>query len=365
MDYHVATSFYHPIFEITQGPFVSIYFETSPYGLDRQKNQINLKNAINKLDKHELSHFIDQLNELVDDVNFWNQVKSGLAILMTPDQNVIYFLPDPVKSSLHVGEMLHILPLLRHFQQLTEVQLLLLNREEFKIYQGTYHEVRPLAYPNDEPILSKDVLGTDTSQRYFSNAPGGRVQGDDGKSTLNDVDMMRYFQYVDKYVHDFVSKESQLPLVLVALPEYHSHFREISENEFLMKEGIKMDFSRFSNETLALQLENLMTPHIRNLLQSWRDRFRTAQANGQASDFVEDVLSAVIEKRVDTLFINRQKSLHGLLNLEDQTYLIDEKRENDLLNEIAILALKAKSKVLVLDEDEMPTPATCAIITRY
>ncbi len=367
MRYNVAKSFYHPIFDETEGPFVSIYFETSPFAQDRNKNQINLKNMISTLNQQhpELVAQSHQLTELLDDPSFWDQIKQGLAILMSPNENVVYFLPETLKSSLTIGDHFYILPLVRHYQQLNEVQLLLLNRENFKLFQGTYHKVEPLPYPNDEPITADEVLGTDTRQRYFSATPGGRMQGDDGKSGMDDVDMLRYFQYVDKYVNNYVSKVSKLPLILVALPEYHKTFREISENNFLFEQGIKMDFSGFTHDDLATQLGSLLIPYNQALLSGWVNKFNTGQANGSASDFIEDVLTAVLEKRVDTLLISHDSFLYGLINVEDQTYLVDESRSNNLSNEIAVLALKAKSRVLVLDEDMMPTKSPVAMIARF
>lgn len=366
MKYNVTTSFLPTLFSDKQGPFVSVYFDTTPFVTERSHHQIKLKNSISQLKKHNVeTHFTDELSTLLDDMTFWDQLRHGCVILMNQSENYVYFLEKSVPTMVKYGDQPYLLPLIHHFQQVMDVQCLLLNREEFKLYEGTFLRLHKMDFPTDDPITSKEVLGTETSERYFSNAPSGRMQGDDGKSTLEDVDMERYFNYVDKYVYDNISKHSKLPLILVALPEYHPVFRDISQNEFLFKHGIKMDWSRFSTDTLENQLETLMRPHVRDLTKDLRNRFKSLQANGQASDFTEDVIVSILEQRGETLMINKQSTLNGLLNTDDHTFLLDEHRTNDLRNELALLALNAKTKVLVLDEDEMPTTQPMAVITRY
>lgn len=49
------------------------------------------------------------------------------------------------------------------------------------------------------------------------------------------------FRISDNYL-----KPTKLPLILVALPEYHNLFRKISRNSFLLDEGIKTNYDMIS-----------------------------------------------------------------------------------------------------------------------
>lgn len=135
MNYQVESAFYHPLFEETENSIVLIYFETSPSSQNLSKHQIKLKNAISTIKDHmDTEYFVTQLEELIDDLTFWNQVKQGLVLLMSPTKNLIYFLSKPVSTMTIVDQCPYVIPLVRYFQQLKEVQLLLVNRRMFKVY---------------------------------------------------------------------------------------------------------------------------------------------------------------------------------------------------------------------------------------
>lgn len=135
MNYQKESAFYHPLFEETENSIVSIYFETSPSSQNLSKHQIKLKNAISTIKDHmDTEYFVTQLEELIDDLTFWNQVKQGLVLLMSPTKNLVYFLSKPVPTMTIVDQCPYVIPLVRYFQQLKEVQLLLVNRRMFKVY---------------------------------------------------------------------------------------------------------------------------------------------------------------------------------------------------------------------------------------
>ena len=56
------------------------------------------------------------------------------------------------------------------------------------------------------------------------------------------VDTEKYFRYVDDFVTENYSKPSELPLILVALPEHHSLFSKISDNPYLLEDGINISY---------------------------------------------------------------------------------------------------------------------------
>lgn len=366
MNYQVESTFIHPLFEETDNLFVSITFETSPISQNLSKNQIKLKNAISIIKEYEnTASFVNQLESLIDDLSFWNQVKQGLVLLMSPTKNLVYFLSKPVPTMTIVDQCPYVIPLVRYFQQLKEVQLLLVNRRMFKVYRGTTDYLTLEEYPTKEPVLAEDVLGRDESQRYFGISPSSVHHGGSNKSDEEAIDTMRYFKYVDKYVLENYSKQSNLPLILVALPQYHADFRKISENPNLYEDGIKMDATTITESTLKQELEDLMIRHYRYEFFQLRDKFRTNQANGLASDFLDDIFNGLFDNRIETLFIQNNSQLLGSINPSTRTFQLDPNSIHDILLDATNLALSAKTRVLILDEDEMPTNHKLAAIMRY
>lgn len=62
--------------------------------------------------------------------------------------------------------------------------------------------------------------------------------GQDGVKQEINKDTEKYFRYVDSFVFENYSKTSKLPLILVSLKEYHSEFKRLSNNPYLLKDGI-------------------------------------------------------------------------------------------------------------------------------
>lgn len=366
MNYKVESTFFHPLFEEADHLIVSIYFETSPISQNLSKNQIKLKNAISTIKEYQNTElFVKQLEVIMNDLSFWNQVRYGLAILMSPTKNIVHFLSKPVVTKTVVDSSPYLVPLIRHYQHLSEVQLLLVNRSEFKVYRGTVDKLVLEPYPTDEPVLAKDVLGEEQTQRYFGTSPTSVYHGGSNKSDEEAIDTVRYFKYVDKLVLEQYSKQSQLPLILVALPQYHNDFHKISENPYLSKDTIGSDHINSPVQVLQDELKHLFEQETRQQLASLRDRFRTGQANGMASDFIDDIFQALFENRVDTLFIQNKTTLNGTIDTPNHSFTVNPLEQHDLLMDATNLALQAKTKILILDEDEMPTNHKLAVIMRY
>jgi hypothetical protein len=62
--------------------------------------------------------------------------------------------------------------------------------------------------------------------------------GHGAKKDEIDIDAERFFRAVDRAVLEPHSKPSGLPLILAALPEHHSLFRQVSHSPFLLSKGI-------------------------------------------------------------------------------------------------------------------------------
>lgn len=93
-----------------------------------------------------------------------------------------------------------------------------------------------------------------------------------------DIDRGRFFRAVDRGMLEHHSRPSGLPLLLAALPEYHTPFRAISHNPFLLNSGIKKNPAsllleadreipgRIDSTTGEIALCDLAHPEIDDLL---------------------------------------------------------------------------------------------------
>ena len=89
------------------------------------------------------------------------------------------------------------------------------------------------------------------------------------------------------------------------------------------------------------------------------------QSNGMASDFLDDIFNGLIDYRVDTLFIQNNATLMGYVDIDNKTVSVNPDYNHDIIRDAINLALTAKTKILILDEDEMPTKHKLAAIIRH
>src|SRR5690606_32271261 len=72
-----------------------------------------------------------------------------------------------------------------------------------------------------------------------TNPKDGVFVSDD--SDTRNRQLGRYFRRLDQAIWEHHSRDSGLPLILAALPEYQGVFREASHNPLLVEQGIRRD----------------------------------------------------------------------------------------------------------------------------
>ena len=159
----------------------------------------------------------------------------------------------------------------------------------------------------------------------------------------------KFFRYVDRVVEENYSKPLKLPLILVALHEHHSTFAKISNNPYLVKDGIKGEYTSFSLEQLREKTWALLEPIYQAQTQEHLQRFEQAKANGLGSDSLAVICKAIFENRVATLFVDVNRIIPGKIEPGTGKFFarnIDAPNVGDALDALAQLAFKSKSEVV-------------------
>ena len=101
---------------------VSIFLPTTPISIETDADRILLKNlakeAIGQLeaagaDKRRVGALAEELDDLVDDDEFWRFQAHGLAIYATPDNLRSFRVPNALVPMVEVSDRFHLKPLLR------------------------------------------------------------------------------------------------------------------------------------------------------------------------------------------------------------------------------------------------------------
>lgn len=373
MNYKIVTEFPNDIFYERGDVCISIYMPTHRYVVGSQKDKILFKNQIQKAEKSllqkyskkEVVEILNPLNELLDDFVFWNRTKDGLAIFLNRNEFIIYVLSRDIKELTIVSDNFHIKPLIRVYQSMDKYYVLGVNRERFKLFYGDRYGLNEIEYSEEMPEdirkqYDLEVLDLSKDVEYMFKT--GSNRDEISKETA------KFLRNVDKYILDFYSKPTQAPLVLVALPQYQGEFRKITNNSFLLTEGINKDFESMEIDKIRNDSWEIVERIYLNETKILVNRFLNNKGKGLASDNIRDIGKKVLNGRVEMLLLESDKLIPGKLNLENGEILeddLDNVEINDILNDIGELVLENKGKVVVLPKERMPTDTGIAAIYRY
>lgn len=379
MTYIIAERFPHPIIEKGEGPLVSIYLPTSRLSTETRNNVIRYKNLLKTVESSLSSDFpgkdgekiLLDLKEMLEDKIFWNYQLDGLGILASKDEIVVYKLQREVMEFATVSDTFHIKPLLNAYQADDSYQILSLNKNDFTLYEGNRYAIREVELPAEEKKTLKDVVGSFYEENHthaVSMGTSGKTMfGMGGGGSTRDeeaVDVEKYFRWVDRYIFENHSKRTELPLILASLPENHTEFAKISHNDYLAKDGIKKDPQSMDPDEMREMAWKILEPEFNDNLEKLNERYELSKSRETASEDISEIARAALESRVDTLLVNLNKTIPGTIDPSSER-LLSEEGSGDMLNDLALLALKQKAKVYVVSDDKIPLETGVKSIFRY
>lgn len=382
MSHQIVNEFPHDILFEEEDPFISLYLPTNRHSPENKQDPIVYKNLLKtvaaslaqKYPSKGIDTIMSPLYHIEDDRELWNNTLSGLAVLCSANRCVVYRLHDTVEPLAIVADNFHTKPLIKAFQSIGQYQLLGLNSNEFDLFQGNQHGIEKLLMEPGTPRDIEAVLGDQLTDSYLTQGSFNGVgrspmyHGHGGAKPETDKDTEKFFRYVDRFVAEKYSKPFKLPLILVALKEHHPTFAKVSSNPYLLKEGIKGEYTSFSLEQLREKTWEILEPLYLAKTQDYLKRFEQAKAGDIGSDSLAVIGKAIFENRVATLFIDVDKIIPGRVSLQTGKIFdrsIDNPDVGDVLDELAQLALKAKSEVVVLPPEIMPSKTGIAAIFRF
>ena len=382
MLYQIVRKFPDNILFEQKGPFISLYLPTNRHAPENRQDPIVYKNLLKTIEallthmyaSKDVSESMSVLHQIGEDKVLWNNTLNGLAILSSPNRCVVYKLYDAVEPLAIVANSFHTKPLIKAYQSIGQYLLLGLNSNEFDLFQGNQNGIEKLQLEPGTPRDIEAVLGNQLTESYLTQGSFNGVghspiyHGHGGAKPEIDKDTEKFFRYVDRFVDENYTKPLKLPLILVALHEHHTTFAGISNNPYLVKDGIKGEYSSFSLEQLREKICTLLEPLYLAQTREYLQRFEQAQASGLGSDSLAVICKAIFENRVATLFVDVNRIIPGKIEPETGKYLarnIDAPNVGDVLDALVQLAFKSKSEVVVLPPATIPGKSGIAAIFRY
>jgi hypothetical protein len=360
-----------------EGPFINLFMTTHSQAPENKQDSIVFKNLIAKAkDKlsldykpMEVERFIQPLEELERETPFWSYNHAGLAIFVNRENCYVYRLPEIVRNQVVISENINFKPLIRMFQSVIHYYILALSRERFNVYEVYHKSIEEVHFDEDVLILAKDVIGDQRSEPYTSvggfSTPGAQamLHGHGGKKEDIDIDTEKYFRYVDQTIYDLLSKEKAIPIVLVTLHKNQMTFRKVSKNKDLFEEAVVMSMEDLSNQELYQETIKVIEPFFNEQLKRQTAKVVQSIELGRASDKLDHIVKAILNKEVMNLYLANDKRIFGTVDWKNQSVKLNQGVDTDILGELAEQALQGKAKVYSVPKDWLN--ATNGILVEY
>jgi hypothetical protein len=197
---------------------------------------------------------------------------------------------------------------------------------------------------------------------------GDFCHGSQGLATTVSFKIVRFFGAVDRAILEHHSRPSGLPLILAALPEHHGLFRQVSQNPFLMNEGIEVHPDALAGDVLRERAWRVVEPKYLARLGALVEEFGKAKAKGLGSDELEPVAQAALAGRVATALIEAERHVPGRIDVASGQIEFGDLAHpeiDDLLDEIGEAILNKGGQIVIVPGERMPTRTGIAAIYRF
>lgn len=350
--------------------------------------------------RDEIDALLRPFRLLAADHHFWEHTREGLAVLAADGRARVFHLPSAAAPLAVAGERFHTLPLVRLAASLERFNVLALTSRQALVYEGLYAgpgsaprrlEPVPLGVePTPEAnLLARDeVVSAELLQPHrvkHGTGPTGRgesryVHGGFGsKQDDIDADTEIFFRAVDEAVHERVTRHTDLPLVLVALPHLAAVFRGLSKNRLFLEDFAPCDPHLLSADELAARVMPIFDAARSRRIDRVVRLFDQSRDRGLAGGDLADVARAAVAGRVATLLIEADRFETGSFDRatggirrdaappHDLSRTGDEPavQREDVFGAVAEEVLLHGGGIVSLDRGTMPTDTGVAAVYRY
>lgn len=371
-----------------EAPCLSLYQPTHRSFPERQQDPIRFKHLVRQLEDSlkqqgrgdQAKSLLEPFYALIDNVDFWNFNRDGLAVFGAKDYFEVFRLQRNVPELAVANDRMHLKPLLRIAQSADRYQILAITLDSVRLFEGNRDGVDEVPLADGVPKTVEEALGrelTEKGQTGFAQGYGRASERGDamqvesggaGRQDEIDRDRERFFREVDRAILEHHSRKTRLPLILAALPEHQSHFRKHSHNDLLIPEGIESDVSLLSQNELREKSWMVMQPRYIKRLEGFINQYGASHGQGLASDQLEQIGQATMEGRVATLLVEADRQIPGMVDKQGgKAMAVDDESATtpDLLDELTIWTLEQGGEVISVPTERMPTASGAAAIYRY
>ncbi|MBK1646081.1 hypothetical protein CKO25_15785 [Thiocapsa imhoffii] len=348
---------------------VSIVLPTTPVSTETDADRILLKNltkeALDQLeaagaDKRRVRDLIEELDDLVEDNEFWRFQAHGLVVFATPDNLRTFRVPNALEPLVKVSDRFHLKPLLRSVNFCNAGYVLALADGSVRLIEVSADlpatEVKVVGMPRD---AASAVGEASIATRSYS----GRIGGSEGKK----VRLRQYARQVDTALRGLLAGGSA-PLILASVESLDAIFRSVNTYPHLAATGIEGNPERLSAAELAAAARPILDALYRSEIAAWNALYSQRVNEDRATSDIARVARAATYGAVQSLLVDMDRVVHGTVDETDGTVTLADEASADtygVIDEIARRVLLTGGEVLSVRGADLPEEHPLAAILRY
>lgn len=378
------------------GPHVSIFLPTVRAGQETQQNPIRLKNLLRDaakrlhergVDKADAEELLAPARALVDDYDFWQHQRDGLAVFVAPGFLRTYKLPMRFSELAAVEDRFHLKSLFPLFADDGRFYVLALSQNDVRLFEGSRYEVRQVPL-QDVPKSLADALGQDLTEVHLqfhtgtrANPRGSQPRGQQQGATRAPIyhgqgageedakdEIRKFFSQLDNGLRELLDGNGQTPLVLAGVEYLLPIYRDQTSYPNTLPDGVHGNPDALTPAELHSRAWEVVEERFRATRRDAAERYGDLSGTGRASADLDEVLLAALDGRVDTLFVGRGVRQWGRFDPAGRSIERHEEQNGgseDLLDRAAVLTFVNSGRVFAVDPAEVPGGGPVAAIFRY
>jgi len=337
---------------------VSIFLPTTPVTQDTDVDRILLKNlakkAIDQLeaagaDKRRVRPLAEELDDLIDDDDFWRYQAYGLAVYSTPDNLRTFRVPNALEPMVMVSDRYHLKPLLRSTNFCNAGFLLALADGSVRLVEVSKDlPAATVSVPGMPADAASSVGKASIATRSYS----GRIGGSEGKK----VRLSQYARKVDAALRGVLAG-SAAPLVLAAAESLGAIYRSVNSYPHLAVQGIEGNPERLSDAELASAAREIFDGLYRSQIADWHALYTTRANEDRATTDLARAARAATFGAVASLLVDMDQTVHGTVDETVGSVVFADSAGADsygVADEVARRVLASGGQVLAVRAEDMP-----------
>lgn len=367
---------------------ISIYMPTHEAGPETRENHIRFKNRLQEArsflselgyESGDIDTLTGPAQELVNDEDFWQHQRQGLAVFIAREQNLRYSLPfAPTELSL-VSDRFHLKPLMPLLIDDGHFFILAVNQHNVRLLEATQHSVSEVALPgvptSMAEALSQDDDPEPTLRAYAAAGPrgggGDRLQAQGAEEPDHKEDIWRFFKALDNGLRKILEPQGdRIPMVFAGNVTNFPIYQKANHYKGLMEHHVEGNPAELDDETLHQRAWEIVAPHFEQRRHKDAEAFMVKAGSdpAHASAVIQDVLPATHDSRVQTLFVPLNQHRWGSYNAETRTIKFHDEEQTDsydLYDLAAVQTLLNGGTVYAVEASEIPGGNEVAAVYRF